>query len=146
MMMSWAPVTNALNMAVEAKASLRWWAGGSANYQVKGLVKLQRFGDTPVFCLIYTGNQVTVGGAASVHGAIYIPLDSRGGVAVQCSALGSTNTRANAIKMSFGPNADNLDAIQLIIPFSNDEQNDTGLIFAEAIRYVVTTQLESHRG
>ena len=132
---SWAPVldtNNNIQAAITAKASLRWWCASGYEGHIKGDVTLERFPDTALFRLLYSGKNKD--SDSVVHGVLYLPID--GGMEIKRSLLESKHASAHGIRVHFAPNCDGIKSLQLIIPTNDVATNVAGIVFGEAMEYV----------
>ena len=127
---SWRTVTH-LNSAeqpveVTVKASLRWWTA-FGEFHIKGSVSLERFPNTPLFRLSFTG-------ADELKDVLYLPLCR---MEIHRSLLESTHACAHGIRVEFAKNGamDSITKLQLIIPTNDATTNIAGVVFGEALQH-----------
>ena len=127
---------------IKVKASLRWWNHSQdLGKQVKGVIELQRFGPTDLYRIKYEGSVVLDGGTPTgdhqqgTEGVLYLPSSAVG--KTHREVLQSTNVRANAVKVEYPDNIDDLRLLQLIIPGRTHFADFSGLVFGEALERAV---------
>ena len=148
----WTVVSSNDDVPASVKASLRWW-DGHGDHQVKGLVTLERFQNTPIFRIIYNGLEIppkgVTGGGQYVSGALYLPVEAgHDPSSLDHEVLQSNHASAHGICLSFATtNTNALSKIQLVVPSCPPLQSDeAGLLFKEALLFAEQVRFAFKRG
>ena len=123
-------ITDRSDGIVTAKASVRWWTVCGENH-IKGDITLERFGDTPLFRIVFSGRRVS--DSHAIKGVIPLPVDAS--KQIVRSLLESKHSCAHGIKVTLSDNPDAIESIQLIVPAVDAATNITGIVFGEALEY-----------
>ena len=140
-----------LGCRANIRAAIRWWTGHGEHQQVKGVVELQHYPGSPLFRLLYNGKvEVDGGSSQQVNGALYFPLEVEdAGVEIHHEVLESKHARAHGIRLTFLPNADGLERIQVIIPTTaqgKGQPDATAVLFRESLYYANLVRLSFAKG
>ena len=122
---------------VNVRASLRWqtFTGLTKHHHYKGRIQFERMEMTNCYRIKYNdGHSVGADGVLGEKskGILYLPADVVG--RIRCGVLQSKTKRANAIKVSYDDNDDNIQMIQIIAPGLDHFTDYSGLVFGQALK------------